>query len=243
MNTRPLYHRKSRKPKPSPDQMCERLCTLPPCPVHHLVGLGRMQHGAPAFHRPHLSQVACEAGRTRIPRTDRSAIRVARDAGRPWFQITNAIPLLLTVCSARCAASHGSTSYAERGNLSIRMACRRFTRLTNAFSKKLENHIAAVALYVAFYNFCRPHETLTPNAKHQTTPAIALGLTDHIWSWRANRCRTRCSASEAHANRARSSAAIPRNSRRPRLSLLVEFPSRYNHRANADIFGAVIGGC
>ncbi len=76
-----------------------------------------------------------------------------------------------------------STSYAERGNLSIRMACRRFTRLTNAFSKKLENHIAAVALYVAFYNFCRPHETLTPNAKHQTTPAMALGLTDHVWSF------------------------------------------------------------
>jgi len=75
-----------------------------------------------------------------------------------------------------------STSYAERGNLSIRMACRRFTRLTNGFSKKLENHVAAVALYVAFYNFCRPHETLTPNAKHQTTPAMALGLTDHVWS-------------------------------------------------------------
>jgi IS1 family transposase len=76
-----------------------------------------------------------------------------------------------------------STSYAERGNLSIRMACRRFTRLTNGFSKKLEYHVAAVALYVAFYNFCRPHETLTPNAKHQTTPAMALGLTDHVWSF------------------------------------------------------------
>lgn len=75
-----------------------------------------------------------------------------------------------------------STSYAERGNLSIRMACRRFTRLTNAFSKKMECHIAAVALYVAHYNFCRPHETLTPNAKHQTTPAMAIGLTDHVWS-------------------------------------------------------------
>ena len=76
-----------------------------------------------------------------------------------------------------------STSYAERGNLSIRMACRRFTRLTNGFSKKLENHVAAVALYVAFYNFCRVHETLTPNAKHQTTPAMALGITDHVWSF------------------------------------------------------------
>jgi IS1 family transposase len=76
-----------------------------------------------------------------------------------------------------------STSYAERSNLSIRMASRRFTRLTNGFSKKLENHAAAVALYVASYNFCRPHETLTPNAKHQTTPAMALGLTDHVWSF------------------------------------------------------------
>jgi IS1 family transposase len=69
-----------------------------------------------------------------------------------------------------------STSYAERGNLSLRMACRRFTRLTNGFSKRLENHVAAVALYVAHYNFCRVHETL------RTTPAIALGITDHIWS-------------------------------------------------------------
>jgi IS1 family transposase len=75
-----------------------------------------------------------------------------------------------------------STSYAERGNLSLRMACRRFTRLTNAFSKRLENHAAAVALYVAHYNLCRVHESLTPSPKHQTTPAMALGLTDHVWS-------------------------------------------------------------
>jgi IS1 family transposase len=69
-----------------------------------------------------------------------------------------------------------STSYAERGNLSIRMSSRRFTRLTNAFSKKLDNHVAAVALYVAHYNFCRVHETL------RTTPAVALGITGHLWS-------------------------------------------------------------
>ena len=69
-----------------------------------------------------------------------------------------------------------STSYVERGNLSIRMSCRRFTRLTNAFSKKLQNHIAAVALYVAFYNLCRVHETLN------ATPAMALGIADHPWS-------------------------------------------------------------
>jgi len=69
-----------------------------------------------------------------------------------------------------------STSYAERSNLSMRMASRRFTRLTNGFSKKLENHAAAVSLYVAHYNLCRWHETI------RSTPAEALGLTDHAWS-------------------------------------------------------------
>jgi IS1 family transposase len=69
-----------------------------------------------------------------------------------------------------------STSYAERSNLSMRMASRRFTRLTNGFSKKLDNHCAAVSLYVAHYNLCRWHETI------RSTPAEALGLTDHAWS-------------------------------------------------------------
>ena len=75
-----------------------------------------------------------------------------------------------------------STSYAERSNLSIRMVNRRFTRLTNAFSKKLDNHLSAVALYVAHYNLCRVHEALSPNARNQATPAMALGLADHPWS-------------------------------------------------------------
>lgn len=75
-----------------------------------------------------------------------------------------------------------STSYIERSNLTVRMASRRFTRLTNGFSKKLENHAAAVSLFVAHYNFCRVHEALTPNMREQTTPAMALGLTDHVWS-------------------------------------------------------------
>jgi IS1 family transposase len=70
-----------------------------------------------------------------------------------------------------------STSYAERSNLSLRMACRRFTRLTNGFSKKLDHHAAAIGLYVAYYNLCRPHESLTPNAANQTTPAMALKVT------------------------------------------------------------------
>jgi IS1 family transposase len=75
-----------------------------------------------------------------------------------------------------------STSYVERSNLTLRMESRRFTRLTNGFSKKLECHAAAVSLYVAHYNFCRVHEALTPDMRHQTTPAMALSLTDHVWS-------------------------------------------------------------
>ncbi len=75
-----------------------------------------------------------------------------------------------------------STSYVERSNLTIRMELRRFTRLTNGFSKKLECHAAAVSLYVAHYNFCRVHEALTPTAKDQNTPAMAVGVADHVWS-------------------------------------------------------------
>jgi hypothetical protein len=62
------------------------------------------------------------------------------------------------------------------------LASRRFTRLTNGFSKKLDCHVSAVSLCVAYYNFCRVHEALTPNAKSQTTPAMALGLAKHVWS-------------------------------------------------------------
>jgi IS1 family transposase len=72
--------------------------------------------------------------------------------------------------------AHISTSYVERANLSIRMGNRRFTRLTNAFSKKIDNHVHALALYFAFYNFCRIHKTL------KVTPAMAAGITDTLWS-------------------------------------------------------------
>lgn len=69
-----------------------------------------------------------------------------------------------------------STSYVERSNLTIRMSNRRMTRLTNAFSKKLENHKAAMALHFANYNLCRVHRTL------RVTPAMAAGVTDHVWT-------------------------------------------------------------
>jgi IS1 family transposase len=68
-----------------------------------------------------------------------------------------------------------STSHVERQNLNMRMGMRRFTRLTNGFSKKVESHAAMVALYTVFYNFCRVHKTL------RVTPAMEAGLTDHVW--------------------------------------------------------------
>jgi IS1 family transposase len=71
---------------------------------------------------------------------------------------------------------HISTSFVERQNLSMRMGMRRFTRLTNGFSKKLENHGHQVALYFMHYNFCRVHKTL------RVTPAMEAGLTDHVWT-------------------------------------------------------------
>ena len=79
--------------------------------------------------------------------------------------------------------SHVSTSYAERSNLTIRMGNRRFTRLTNGFSKKVKNHAYAVALHLFYYNFCRPHMSLTKRAqkKAPTTPAMAVGITDRVW--------------------------------------------------------------
>lgn len=72
---------------------------------------------------------------------------------------------------------HVSTSFVERQNLTMRMGMRRFTRLTNAFSKKIENHAAAVALHFIHYNFARVHKTL------RITPAMAAGLSDHVWSY------------------------------------------------------------
>jgi hypothetical protein len=70
-----------------------------------------------------------------------------------------------------------STSHVERSNLTIRMSIRRFTRLTNAFSKKLDNHKAALALHFMHYNFGRIHKTL------RVTPAMEAGVADHVWSF------------------------------------------------------------
>lgn len=76
--------------------------------------------------------------------------------------------------------AHISTSYVERQNLTMRMGMRRFTRLTNAFSRKVENLAHAVSLHFMHYNFCRPHKTLSK--PYPTTPAMAAGVADHVWT-------------------------------------------------------------
>jgi hypothetical protein len=73
-------------------------------------------------------------------------------------------------------AKHVSTSYVERQNLNMRMGMRRFTRLTNAFSKKLENHAHMVALFHVYHNFARIHQSL------RVAPAMEAGLSSHVWS-------------------------------------------------------------
>ena len=81
-----------------------------------------------------------------------------------------------TRIEGRPAELHVSTSYVERQNLTMRMSIRRFTRLTNAFSKKVENHAHMVALYTTWYNFVRQHKTL------RCAPAMAAGLSTTLWS-------------------------------------------------------------
>ncbi len=88
------------------------------------------------------------------------------------------IETIVKIRDGRPDLRHVSTSFVERQNLGMRMAIRRFTRLTSGFSKKLDNLKAACALHFAYYNFCRVHQTLP------VPPALEAGLTDHIWTIR-----------------------------------------------------------
>ncbi len=97
------------------------------------------------------------------------------NAGPDWYGPAKVIETVPTSITGNPDEAHICTSHVERSNLSFRMHLRRFTRLVNAFSKKLANLKAAVALYVAWYNFCRVHQTL------RVTPAMEAQITDHVW--------------------------------------------------------------
>jgi len=99
----------------------------------------------------------------------------AQDAGRGRYSPPAIISVETVEIQGRPEESRICTSYVERNNLTIRMQLRRFTRLTNGFSKKLVNLKAMVALFLAYYNFCRIHGSL------RVTPAMAAGITDRVW--------------------------------------------------------------
>jgi hypothetical protein len=100
----------------------------------------------------------------------------AERAGEARYSPAQCMGARKAVISGKPERAHISTSHTERQNLTMRMQMRRFTRLTNAFSKKIENHEAAIALHYMHYNFARVHQTL------RVTPAMEAGITDHIWS-------------------------------------------------------------
>ncbi len=100
----------------------------------------------------------------------------AERPGEARYSPAKCIGTRTVCCSGNPNPKHVSTSYVERQNLTMRMSMRRFTRLTNAFSKKVENLTAAVALHFMWYNFGRVHQTL------RVTPAMAAGVADHVWT-------------------------------------------------------------
>jgi hypothetical protein len=108
----------------------------------------------------------------------RTSIRSTGHSGEPETRYSPAtcIGCDMKTVSGDPDPKHVSTSFVERQNLTMRMSMRRFTRLTNGFSKKIENHGHAVALHFMYYNFCRVHKTL------RVTPAMEAGLAHHVWT-------------------------------------------------------------
>lgn len=135
---------------------------------------GRLQITTDA-HKPYLAAVEKAFGGD-ADYAQLHKIYGATQADEARYSPATCIGCEMKTISGVPAPKHVSTSYVERQNLNMRMGMRRFTRLTNGFSKKIENHGHAVALYFGYYNFCRIHTTL------RVTPAMEAGLTDHVWS-------------------------------------------------------------
>ena len=100
----------------------------------------------------------------------------AERPGITRYSPAKCIGTMTQCCTGNPDPKHVSTSYVERQNLTMRMSMRRFTRLTNAFSRKVENLEAAVSLHFMWYNFGRVHQTL------RVTPAMAAGVSNHVWT-------------------------------------------------------------
>jgi IS1 family transposase len=126
-------------------------------------------------HRPYLTAVEDAFG-AEIDYAMLVKIYGAERAGEARYSPAQCMGARKATITGSPDKAHISTSHTERQNLSMRMGMRRFTRLTNAFSKKVENHEHMVALYFMHYNFCRIHQTL------RVTPAMQAGISNHVWS-------------------------------------------------------------
>jgi IS1 family transposase len=125
-------------------------------------------------HRPYLQAVENAFG-GEIDFAVLQKIYGASQDGEKRYSPAECVGIQRRVIEGKPDPKHISTSYAERNNLNLRMHMRRFTRLTNAFSKKVENHAHAVALHFMYYNFVRIH------TKHKMTPAMAANVTNRLW--------------------------------------------------------------
>jgi hypothetical protein len=138
---------------------------------------GRVQVTSDAF-RPYIGAIEESFG------ADVDYAQLIKVYGKPdnaapdWYGPPKVIETVPTPVSGNPDLAHISTSFVERANLNVRMHLRRFTRLTNAFSKKLSHLKAALDLYALWHNLCRIHQTL------RVTPAMQAGIADHVWSIR-----------------------------------------------------------
>jgi IS1 family transposase len=127
-------------------------------------------------HRPYLDAVEDAFGANIDYSVLVKLYGTAPESASGRYSPAECIGIRKTQVEGRSDPAHVSTSYVERHNLTMRMHMRRFTRLTNAFSKKVEAHASMVAIYAVWYNFVRIHKTL------RVSPAVAAGVSDRLWS-------------------------------------------------------------
>lgn len=145
------------------------------CKVQHATA-GRFQLTTDGYHPYREAMLLALGGRIDFAQLKKVYASVSGNAAAVRYSPGDIIDIDIRPVCGNPHKDRICTSHAERANLTIRMHVRRMTRLTNAFSKKWENHEAALGLFFAYYNFCRVHSTI------KTTPAVKAGLTDHVWS-------------------------------------------------------------